>query len=134
MSLLPNYKDIVDLLKKGSTIEAQEKIMELREGALALQEENINLKEKISELESKLNKKNEVQYEAPFYWTMVNGKKEGPFCQKCYDSDGKIIRLQKIEEGNWHCKLCNNNYFEDSYKPHNPIVSVERTRSRWDEY
>ena len=55
MSLLPNYKEIIELLKKGSTIEAQEKIMELREGALALQEENIKLKERISELESELN-------------------------------------------------------------------------------
>lgn len=42
MGLSPNYKDIIELIKKGSTIEAQEKIMELREGALALQEENIN--------------------------------------------------------------------------------------------
>ena len=134
MSLLPNYKDIVDLLKKGSTIEAQEKIMELREGALALQEENILLKERISELESRLNKKNELQYEAPFYWAMADEKKEGPFCQRCYDSDSKIIRLQKIEEGNWHCRLCSNSYFEDSYKPHNPIVRVDRTRRRWDEY
>jgi ribosomal protein L37AE/L43A len=134
MSLLPNYKDIVDLLKKGSTIEAQEKIMELREGALSLQEENIKLKERISELESKLNKKKEVQYEAPFYWEMIDGKKEGPFCQKCYDSDGKIIRLQKIEEGNWHCKSCNNNYFEPSYKPHNPVVGVVQSRGKWDAY
>jgi hypothetical protein len=62
MSLLPNYKDIVDLLKKGSTIEAQEKIMELREGALALQEENLNLKGRIQELETDLKKKNEIQW------------------------------------------------------------------------
>ena len=51
MALLPNYKDIVDLIKKGSTIEAQEKIMELREGALGLQEENLELKAKIKDLE-----------------------------------------------------------------------------------
>jgi cell division septum initiation protein DivIVA len=57
MALLPNYKDIIDLLKKGASIEAQEKIMELREGAIALQEENSKLKERIKELESELNKK-----------------------------------------------------------------------------
>lgn len=108
--------------------------MELREEALGLEEENIKLKERISELESELNKKKEVQWEDPFYWATVDGKKEGPFCQKCYDSDGKIIRLQKIEKGNWHCKLCNNNYFEPSYKPKNPIVGVVRSRSRWDAY
>jgi len=60
MALLPKYKDIVDLIKKGSTIEAQEKIMELREAALTLQEETLELKAKIKELEEKLNKKEEV--------------------------------------------------------------------------
>ena len=35
--MLPKYRDIVDLLKKGSTLEAQEQIMRLREGALELQ-------------------------------------------------------------------------------------------------
>jgi ribosomal protein L37AE/L43A len=134
MALLPNYTDIVELLKKGSTIEAQEKIMELREGALALQEENINLKEQIKELESELNKKKEIQWEAPFYWTINGDSKEGPFCQKCNDSESKLIRLQRIEEGNWHCKSCNNNFFEDSYKPSDPIVGVVKTRTRWDSY
>jgi ribosomal protein L37AE/L43A len=134
MALLPNYKDIVDLLKKGSTIEAQEKIMELREGALALQEENLNLKGRIQELETELKKKNEIQWESPFYWTISGDSKEGPFCQKCYDSESKLIRLQRIEEGNWHCKSCNNNFFKDSYKPSDPIVGVVRTRSKWDSY
>lgn len=53
---LPSYKDIVDLLKKGATIEAQEKIMELRESALELQEENINLKNQVLELQERVRK------------------------------------------------------------------------------
>ena len=60
MALLPNYKDIIELLKKGSTLEAQEKIMELREGALALQEENLELKEKVKELEESLHQKKNI--------------------------------------------------------------------------
>ena len=31
---LPDYKAIIELFKKGSTIEAQEKIMELRESVV----------------------------------------------------------------------------------------------------
>ena len=53
---LPSYKDIAELIKKGATIEAQEKIMELRESALALQEENINLKNQILELSERVRK------------------------------------------------------------------------------
>jgi hypothetical protein len=48
---LPSYKNIIELLKKGSTIEAQEKIMELREAALEYKEETLNLKDKIIQLQ-----------------------------------------------------------------------------------
>lgn len=113
MALLPNYKDIVDLLKKGSTLEAQEKIMELREGALALQEENLNLREKIKELEELLNQKKNLIWEAPLFWIKNGDSKEGPFCQKCYDSDEKLIRLQNVEQGHWHCKACNNSFYDN---------------------
>ena len=50
----PSYKDIIELIKAGATIEAQEKIMELRQAALDIQEENINLRNRVNELESKL--------------------------------------------------------------------------------
>ena len=40
MSAIPSYKDIVDLIKKGATLEAQERVMELREAAISLQDEN----------------------------------------------------------------------------------------------
>lgn len=115
MALLPNYKDIVELLKKGSTIEAQEKIMELREGALSLQEENISLREKIKELESELNKKKEVIWESPYYWTLDGQSRVGPFCQQCYDKNKELIRLQGDSEGYWECKTCKNTYLDDSY-------------------
>ncbi|WP_445947146.1 hypothetical protein [Shewanella sp.] len=61
---LPSYKDIAELIKKGATIEAQEKIMELRESALELQEENINLKNKILELQQKVRKLESFEGEA----------------------------------------------------------------------
>jgi hypothetical protein len=115
MALLPNYRDIVELLKKGSTIEAQEKIMELREGALSLQEENIKLREKIKELESKLNKKKEVVWESPYYWVVDDQSKDGPFCQQCYDRNEELIRLQGDGEGWWECKSCKNQFTDDSY-------------------
>ena len=51
---LPNYKDIVDLVKTGATIEAQEKIMELRQSALAIQEKNVELQNRVLELEARV--------------------------------------------------------------------------------
>jgi ribosomal protein L37E len=51
---LPSYKDIVELVKTGATIEAQERIMELRQAALDLQEENMRLRNRVSELEKQV--------------------------------------------------------------------------------
>ena len=42
MGTLPNYKEIVELLKKGADVEDQEKIMKLRETAIDLKEENVS--------------------------------------------------------------------------------------------
>ena len=99
MGLLPSYnvKDIIDLIKKGSEIEAQEKILELKEAALKLQEENISLKEKIKRLKEELELKESIEWDGSVYWLTEkdSDKKEGPFCQICFDGDKKLIRLQK---------------------------------------
>jgi len=53
---IPNYKDIFELVKAGATIEAQEKIMELRQSAMDAQEENIGLRRRILELEENIRR------------------------------------------------------------------------------
>ena len=70
MNLLPNYKDIAELLKKGLTIEAQEKIMQLREGAIELQEENLRLRERVKQLEAELSVARDFTFEENpgVYW------------------------------------------------------------------
>lgn len=51
---LPTYKEIIELVKAGATIEAQEKIMALRQSALDLKEENMRLRGRVSELEAEV--------------------------------------------------------------------------------
>ncbi|WP_394182680.1 hypothetical protein [Marinomonas posidonica] len=110
MEVIPKYKDISDLLDKGATVEALERIMELREATLELQEENLDLKVKVKKLEEDLEEKAKLTYEAPFYWMIDGGKKDGPFCQQCHDSDKKNIRLQNYRDGWWNCATCKNNF------------------------
>ena len=114
--MLPKYKDIMDLIKKGSTIEAQEKIIELREGAIELQDENIELRQQIKQLEDKLKIKENLEYLKPSYW-LVNGEnKDGPYCQKCYDVDKTLVRLQGGNNDRWHCRSCGSSYTGPNYK------------------
>ena len=65
----------------------------------------------IKELGAKLAIKGEMQYEPPFYWRIQGDKRDGPYCQKCLDSQDKLIRLQG--QGN-DCRRClqRDGYFE----------------------
>ena len=114
--MLPRYKDIAELIKKGATVEAQEKIMELREAALELQEENLELKDKVRNLEKALSEKSNFLYESPFYWKINDTEKEGPFCQQCYDSSEKQIRLQTNDNDHWRCRTCKHLYRGPNFK------------------
>lgn len=106
---LPTYKDIVDLIKKGATIEAQEKIMELREAALGLQEENFTLREKIRALEDELRVKQQLTFERTAYWLDNGHTKDGPFCQRCHDVQKILVRLQNYGT-DWFCVACKQSY------------------------
>jgi hypothetical protein len=110
---LPQYQDIVRLIKTGATIEAQEKIMELRETALKYQDENFDLRSRVKELEAALSLRDRLKWEKPYYVDKENSEEK--FCQRCYDADGKAIRLQDIETGSWQCLVCSSAYLNSNY-------------------
>ena len=125
--MLPKYKEIAELLKKGATLEAQEKIIELRETAIDLQEENQTLKVKIQQLQEKLDKKEALIWEKPFYWLE---NKDGPFCQKYFDDQQKLIRLQGGDNDQWFCYVCKTEYHGTNYK-YEPSIQVVKSRRSW---
>ena len=112
MAILPSFKvqDIVDLFKKGATIEAQEKIMEIREAALELQEENLELKERIRELEQQQEIKDSLVWDGVVYWIKDknSNEREGPYCQPCWDKEKNLVRLQRDDSmgyTQWYCAV-----------------------------
>ena len=115
MSLIETAKDVFDLVKKGATIGLQERLMTLREEALEMQEENLTLRTRVKDLEEKVRLREELAFDGELYWMQnPDGKREGPFCQKCYDSGGKLIRLQKGQDraarSEWLCFDCESTY------------------------
>lgn len=61
----------------------------------------------IASLRAELQLKRAIVYEAPFYWIMRDEAKEGPCCQKCYDTTEKVVRLQwSAAAQRWHCFNC----------------------------
>lgn len=73
-----------------------------------------------SQLEGKADSQEKLVYEAPFYWLGKGVERDGPFCQKCYDADGKLIRLQKrLNNDEWDCFQCDSYFTGPGYVPPN---------------
>jgi hypothetical protein len=79
----------------------------LREGALTLQEENLGLRERVKALEDALAIRGRIRFDGSTYWIDRDGNADGPFCQRCYDANGKLLRLQDWEDC-WICFECKN--------------------------
>ena len=87
----------------GKLGEIQENLFYIREELINIQGENQALKDQVKFLEEKLDEKGKVQYRKPSYWVVDGENVDGPFCQKCYDSNNKLIRLQGGENDKWGC-------------------------------
>ncbi|MFC1543322.1 hypothetical protein ACFL4K_02140 [Candidatus Neomarinimicrobiota bacterium] len=111
---IPHYKDIVNLIQQGETAEAQKQILALREAAIELQEENTELKEKVRRLEEGL--KGRLLFKKGVYYIKEDDTRDGPFCQRCYDKETKLVRLQD-DGDHWFCYGCSHGYPKEPYSP-----------------
>jgi hypothetical protein len=117
--LLKTINDSKDLFEKS---EIKLKLADLND-ALAntknqisdIKIELIEKNEIIKELEKKLNQKENLFFEKPYY-LIKKDENEGPYCQICYDDKGKLIRLHDSHTlGKWKCPICNNYFFDKNY-------------------
>ena len=109
------FSSVFVLYKKGSNLEAEQKLQELQEAFIDLKAENLELREELLELREKVKLREELIYEAPFYYRKKeNNEKDGPFCQKCYDDQSKLVRLIEVNDipGSHFCKVCENYFGE----------------------
>ncbi|MGI0025420.1 MAG: hypothetical protein ACREA4_09800, partial [Nitrososphaera sp.] len=102
-----------------STIEAQEKIMELREAAIELQEDNLALKQKVKELEDILQKKNAMAFRPPFYYVE---RDDVPHCPRCWEVGHKAVHfpppyMTATGGSSYHCVECRTNIVHPRESP-----------------
>ena len=65
---------------------------------------------RIKELQVELQVQKALRWQEPLYWLDNESGSDGPYCQHCYDSARKLIRLQGNGEGWYECKACKNSY------------------------
>ena len=98
----------------GNTLEAQEAVLKYREEILKVTEENLELKKELADLKKQLAIEHELVYIGEVYYRIKNGdQKEGPYCQRCFDVDGKLVRLTTYTSSGiqkYACNQCHNGY------------------------
>jgi len=113
--------DIARLIKDSDlSLEKAETKLKLADliGALAdaklevvgVQQTLAEAEDRIRTLEAQLKTKEQVRWNEPSYWLDTDAGQDGPFCQKCYDTESKLVRLQGNGEGWYECKSCKSNY------------------------
>lgn len=114
----------VSLEKAESKLKLAELISALADAKIQIADIQQLLMEKDAELKAateRLDVKEKLHWESPYYWLLGETKKEGPFCQHCYDKNHELIRLQGNGEGYWECKACKSSYTDSSWDS-SPVV------------
>lgn len=99
-------ESITDLVKKGATLDLQEKIVGLREYIISIKDDNISLREENQGLKLQLEAEQNLDLREGLFWREDD---KVPFCQKCLEGSRKRIHLQVWADG-WKCFECGKYY------------------------
>ena len=97
---------LVELI--GSLADAKMQIAEIQEALIDSEKEK-------KELIDKIKLRDNMVYEKPYYWKNNGDGQEGPFCQRCFDSDDKLIHLQGGNNDMWFCRQCDKTFYGSHY-------------------
>ncbi len=116
------FSTVIELIKKGSQMEAQAQIQRLQEQYLELHAANLELKQELLELKEKHSQKEKMVFEEPFFFLVEGEKKDGPFCPRCWQKEERKCRAVATPNshyGTHKCQVCDQNFGKG--KPRSPI-------------
>ena len=108
------FKTVSDLFLQGKTEEARLELAELQRRYVALSDENTTFKMQVQEYEDILYLARNLILDGKFYWLITGSIKQGPFCPRCYDRDGLIMRLSG-DPGDRFCAACRESFVEEDH-------------------
>ena len=109
MSIFDALKLSADLYKESGKIEQYKQILDAQAQLLEMQKRIADLESENKELKEKLRIKDDLIYENNAYWINKEGKKDGPFCSRCWDKNKDLIRIHRTGiRNNSKCPECKN--------------------------
>ena len=124
MSIFETLKSTAKVLQEAGKIEQYQQILETMDKLLEMQKKIVDLENENKYLKEKLEIKENLTYENNAYQINKEGKKDGPFCSRCWDNDQKLIRIHAtINPATDKCSVCKN-YFKTGPESHTgPLIS-----------
>lgn len=133
-------KGVTEAIKASGKSEALNDLIELQVvllDVLSKQQELVaqfaQAQARIKELEAEIKHTNALTFDGEVYWLRDGDKKEGPFCQKCYDKDDKLVRLlpgQDLNYLKWHCSVCNQAVYPPGKGAYSALADSQAIRRR----
>ncbi|MBE6442356.1 MAG: hypothetical protein E7022_08575 [Desulfovibrio desulfuricans] len=99
------FKQIDDCFASGQTDKARRLLMEVQSRSIALRDEMNMLHIRLKTLEDALQLARNLCSRDGFYWLKTGDVTQGPFCPRCYEDEGGLIRLERTGSG-LHCPYC----------------------------
>ena len=86
-----------------------------------MQDVTYRLADQLAATQKKLAFGGAMQFEAPYYWNVIDGKRDGPFCATCWDGREKLaIHLYQMSPGHWQCHTCNKSVKDATFVNYQP--------------
>lgn len=121
------FKEINELFATGQMEKARHLLMEMQSHCIALRDELDLLKIRLQSAEDALYLSRSLIKEDKLYWLNTASLRLGPFCSRCYETDGALIRLEK-QKSTLICPYCNEIY--QNCLKHPPTDSISPAHAR----
>jgi len=110
-------KAATDAIKASGKTEGLQALIDLQTVMLELIQQRheqvleiVQLRETIKQLEQEKQRAEHITFDGSSYWKTIGDRRDGPYCQVCYDKEGKLARLRVFHGTgvNWRCNICQN--------------------------
>jgi len=118
-------KDALAVADRLRDAELKHRLADVQMECAKLAEENARLRQELIELREHAQTRQEMQYQDNVYWRQSGqGTREGPFCPKCLDGEGKAARMSdRADDHCWRCPVCRYAIMKPGRDPYPEVVS-----------
>jgi len=93
MAIFDELRSVGKVLQEAGKIEQYQQILDAQQKLLEMQKRIEELESENKKLKEELGVKGKLVPEGNLYWLENDGKRDGPFCTRCWDDEKKTIRL-----------------------------------------